>query len=82
MNVDKIHFKKFNISKMISNKDRGEKKKEGGNSTTKVFGVPFDRTSNTIPGVIKRVVEYFDVKGNNLFNNLSTSIFQYNQHLI
>jgi hypothetical protein len=39
----------------------GKKKEE--KDGPKVFGVPFDRTSNKIPLVIKRIVEYFDVKG-------------------
>ena len=51
-------LKKFNISKRIV-----RKKDEKASNTPKVFGVPFDRTSNTIPQVIKRVVEYFNVKG-------------------
>lgn len=38
-------------------------KKSDAVSKTKVFGVPFDRTSHQIPPVIRRVVEYFDHHG-------------------
>jgi hypothetical protein len=38
-------------------------KKDDATKPKKIFGEPFDRESDQIPPVIRRVVEYFDEKG-------------------